>query len=737
VHVLSRGVRVYELARELDVQSKEILRVLQEEMNIDIQNHMATINDQVARRVRQILKGEPAEEAAPARPAGQTPAAGEARRRPKKPGRRPRPAVDILGEEPGGGDAEALPDVPVDDVDLELERERRRRGRPAREEEDRDLPQRHRRRTTREITLTGPVAVGQLADQLGVRATQAIQKLVDMGVMASINQELDPDTAMLLAEEFGASVRFQERPAEQYSDDVLLKEHGEDRPEDMRPRAPVVTVMGHVDHGKTSLLDAIRKTRVAAGEYGGITQHIGASVVERDGRRIVFIDTPGHEAFTQLRARGAQVTDIAVLVVAADDGVMPQTVEALNHARAAGVPVIVAINKIDKPEANPDRVKQQLTEHGLVPEDWGGDTVCVPVSAVQGQGIDDLLEMILLVADLHELKANPKRPAVGTVIESSLDRARGPVGTVLVRAGTLKRGDAFVCGATWGRVRAMFDDRGRQLKEAGPSTPVEVMGFEDVPQAGDRLIVVADEKKAREVAQRRQELARQAQLRSSRTISLQDIYRRAQAGEVRELRVIVKADAQGSLEAVTAALQRLGTAEVSVNVLHGAVGAITQDDVMLASASEGVVLGFNVRPDANARRAAEREGVEIRTYRVIYELIDDVRNALEGLLAPEIREQVIGQAEVRQTFRIPGVGTVAGCYVTDGVVRRGAGVRVLREGKVVYEGRVGSLKRFQDDVREVRQGFECGVGIERFNDIKEGDILEVFVEEEVQRRLEG
>ncbi|MFO7245674.1 MAG: translation initiation factor IF-2, partial [Bacillota bacterium] len=430
-------------------------------------------------------------------------------------------------------------------------------------------------------------------------------------------------------------------------------------------------------------------------------------------------------------------TDIAVLVVAADDGVMPQTVEALNHARAAGVPVIVAINKIDKPEANPDRVKQQLTEHGLVPEDWGGDTVCVPVSAVQGQGIDDLLEMILLVADLHELKANPKRPAVGTVIESSLDRARGPVGTVLVRAGTLKRGDAFVCGATWGRVRAMFDDRGRQLKEAGPSTPVEVMGFEDVPQAGDRLIVVADEKKAREVAQRRQELARQAQLRSSRTISLQDIYRRAQAGEVRELRVIVKADAQGSLEAVTAALQRLGTAEVSVNVLHGAVGAITQDDVMLASASEGVVLGFNVRPDANARRAAEREGVEIRTYRIIYELIDDVRNALEGLLAPEIREQVIGQAEVRQTFRIPGVGTVAGCYVTDGVVRRGAGVRVLREGKVVYEGRVGSLKRFQDDVREVRQGFECGVGIERFNDIKEGDILEVFVEEEVQRRLEG
>ncbi|REJ38201.1 MAG: translation initiation factor IF-2, partial [Bacillota bacterium] len=597
--------------------------------------------------------------------------------------------------------------------------------------------QRRRRGTTRGSTHTCPVAWGQLADQLGVRATQAIQKLVDMGVMASINQELDPDTAMLLAEEFGASVRFQERPAEQYSDDVLLKEHGEDRPEDMRPRAPVVTVMGHVDHGKTSLLDAIRKTRVAAGEYGGITQHIGASVVERDGRRIVFIDTPGHEAFTQLRARGAQVTDIAVLVVAADDGVMPQTVEALNHARAAGVPVIVAINKIDKPEANPDRVKQQLTEHGLVPEDWGGDTVCVPVSAVQGQGIDDLLEMILLVADLHELKANPKRPAVGTVIESSLDRARGPVGTVLVRAGTLKRGDAFVCGATWGRVRAMFDDRGRQLKEAGPSTPVEVMGFEDVPQAGDRLIVVADEKKAREVAQRRQELARQAQLRSSRTISLQDIYRRAQAGEVRELRVIVKADAQGSLEAVTAALQRLGTAEVSVNVLHGAVGAITQDDVMLASASEGVVLGFNVRPDANARRAAEREGVEIRTYRIIYELIDDVRNALEGLLAPEIREQVIGQAEVRQTFRIPGVGTVAGCYVTDGVVRRGAGVRVLREGKVVYEGRVGSLKRFQDDVREVRQGFECGVGIERFNDIKEGDILEVFVEEEVQRRLEG
>ncbi|HEX6987852.1 MAG TPA: translation initiation factor IF-2, partial [Bacillota bacterium] len=584
--VLSKGVRVYELARELDVPSKDVLRVLQDEMNIDIQNHMSTINDQVARRVRQILKGEPAEEAAQPQETGGGAAGGDARRRSRKVARRPRPALDILSEGEAVEDVDSVPDVPVDEAAMVDEASRRRRGRPAREEEDRDLPPPARRRGRREITLTGPVVVGRLADQLGVRATQAIQKLIAMGVMANINQELDRDTATLLAEEFGASVRFDDSQEELYSDEGLLKELGEDREEDLRPRAPVVTVLGHVDHGKTSLLDAIRKTRVAAGEHGGITQHIGASTVERGGKRLVFLDTPGHEAFTQLRARGAQITDIAVLVVAADDGVMPQTVEALNHARAAGVPVIVAVNKIDKPEANPDRVKQQLTEHGLVPEEWGGDTIFVHVSALQGEGIDDLLEMILLVAELHELKANPDRPAVGSVIESRLDRSRGPLATVLIRSGTLQRGDAFVCGATWGRVRAMFDDRGRQLKSAGPSTPVEIMGFEAVPQAGDRLIVVGDEKRARAVADRRRELAREAELRSSRTISLQDVYRRAQAGEARELRVIVKADAQGSLEAVTGALQRLGSEDVGVHILHGGVGGITQDDAMLASASE-------------------------------------------------------------------------------------------------------------------------------------------------------
>ncbi|PZN12048.1 MAG: translation initiation factor IF-2, partial [Bacillota bacterium] len=511
----------------------------------------------------------------------------------------------------------------------------------------------------------------------------------------------------------------------------------EEDPDHLQPRPPVVTVMGHVDHGKTSLLDRIRQTRVTAQEAGGITQHIGASVVEVGDKRIVFLDTPGHEAFTALRARGAQVTDIAVLVVAADDGVMPQTVEAINHARAAGVPIVVAITKVDKPEANPDRVRQQLTEYNLVPEEWGGDTVMVEVSSVTGQGIDELLEMILLVAELQELKANPNRPARGTVIEAKLDRGRGPVATVLVQTGTLRVGDAFVCGTTYGRVRALFDDRGRSIKEAGPSTPVEVLGASEVPDAGDRLEVVADEREARAIAERRQEERRRdEQSRAARGLTLEQFAQQArgEAGE-RELRLVVKADVQGSLDALVPALERLSNEEVYVRILHAGLGAISEWDVMLAAASRAIVVGFNVRPDTNARQTAEKENVEIRTYRVIYELLDDVKAALQGLLKPVIREVVIGQAEVRATFRVPGVGTVAGCYVTEGKVARNARVRVVRDGTVVYEGRIASLKRFKDDVREVNQGYECGVGIERFNDVKEGDVLEVFQEQEVARTL--
>ena len=711
---MSKSIRVYELARELDVKSKEVLRILQDEMNLEINNHMSTINDKVAKRVRQLLgdddlvdvvEPEPVKPAKPAKRARddhETPAAIE-RSRPR-------------------------------------ERARNRQRRPQAGTVEASRPEtRSSEGAARVVRLSGPLTVGQLADQLGVRPAQVIQKLIGMGVMAAVHHELDIDTAERVAEQFGATVERETTPDQQdtLSDEALLAEQPADDPADLKPRPPVVTVLGHVDHGKTSLLDAIRQTRVAAAEAGGITQHIGASTVHWNGQPIVFLDTPGHEAFTQMRARGAQVTDIAVLVVAADDGVMPQTVEAINHAKAAGVPIVVAINKIDKPGANIERVKQQLTEHNLVPEDWGGDTVCVPVSATQRQGIDDLLEMILLVSELAELKANPKRPAVGTIIESRIDKGRGPVATVLIQQGTLRRGDAFVAGTTWGRVRAMLNEQGKPLPKAGPSTPVEILGFQDVPQAGDRFIVLPDEKRCREIAEQRQQLQRFQDLRGSRSVSLEDIYRRAQAGEVSELKVILKADVQGSLEAVRDSLLRLGTEEVRVQVIHGAVGAITESDVMLASASGAVVIGFNVRPDNNARKAAEAEHIEIRTYRVIYELLDDVRKALEGLLAPDIQEEVIGRAEVRATFRVPGVGTVAGCYVTQGVVRRDAYVRLLRDGKIMYEGRIASLKRFQDDVREVREGFECGIGLERFQDIKEGDVLELFAKHEVQRTLEG
>lgn len=708
---MNKNIRVYELARELDVKSKDVLRILQDEMNLEIQNHMSTINDNVARRVRQLL------------------------------------AKDANGEEAGGAAATAVEQAPEPapaPAPAAAKSERPEKTKPSptrtrarqrqREEEDsRD----GRPAAGRTITLTGPITVSDLADKLGIRPAQAVQKLFNMGIMAAANQEVDADTAALIASEFGVEATVKEaEPGEGISDEDLLAEVPEGDPKHIQARPPVVTVLGHVDHGKTTLLDAIRKTKVAAGEAGGITQHIGASTVQWEGNRIVFLDTPGHEAFTQMRARGAQVTDIAVLVVAADDGIMPQTVEAINHAKAAGVPIIVAINKVDKPTANIDRVKQQLTDHGLIPEDWGGDTICVPVSALQGEGIDDLLEMIVLVAEISELKANPRRPAIGTVIESRIDKGRGPVATVLVQEGTLKRGDAFVAGATWGRVRAMLDDHGKNIKKAGPSTPVEVLGFQEAPEAGDRFIVLQNEKRAREVAEERHRIQRETELRSTRTVTLEDVYRRAQSGEFNELRVILKADVQGSLEAARESIMQLGTEEVGIQPIHAAVGAISENDVMLASASDAVILGFNVRPEGKAAKLAEAEQVEIRTYRVIYEMLDDVRKALEGLLEPEIEEVQLGRVEVRTTFRVPGVGTVAGCYVTEGVVRRDANVRLVRDGTIVYEGKIASLRRFKDDVREVREGFECGIALERFQDIKDGDILEIYTEREVQRTLD-
>ncbi|HEY8495983.1 MAG TPA: translation initiation factor IF-2, partial [Limnochordales bacterium] len=486
-------------------------------------------------------------------------------------------------------------------------------------------------------------------------------------------------------------------------------------------------------HGKTTLLDAIRETRVAATEAGGITQHIGAYQVEWNGKKITFLDTPGHEAFTAMRSRGAQVTDIAVLVVAADDGVMPQTIEAINHARAADVPIIVALNKIDKPDANPDRVKQQLADQGLIPEEWGGDTVVVPISALRRQGLDELLEMILLVAELRELKANPDRPARGVIIEAELDKGRGPVCTVLVKKGTLRLGDAVVAGHTAGKVRAMLDDRGQPLSEAGPATPVSVLGLDDVPMAGDELVVVADERLARELAARRREEMRQQEMQRPARANLEQLFEQVKAGQLPELNIIIKGDVQGSVEALRGALEKLSRPDVRLNVIHAAVGGITKTDVDLAAAANAIIIGFNVRPDATARKVAEQENVDIRTYRVIYDAIEEMEKALEGMLEPEYREVVLGRAEVRALFRVPNVGTVAGCYVTEGKVVRGASVRVIRDGTVVHEGAMSSLKRFKDDVREVAQGYECGIGLEKFNDLKEGDVLEFFRMEQVAR----
>ncbi|MFZ5646309.1 MAG: translation initiation factor IF-2 [Bacillota bacterium] len=582
------------------------------------------------------------------------------------------------------------------------------------------------------IVIGETVTVQELAEKMKKSPAGLIKKLMELGILATINQEIDSDTAVILASDFGFEVEIKI----QLDAEAQLEVEQEESPDDMNPRPCVVTVMGHVDHGKTSLLDAIRETNVIATEAGGITQHIGAYQVEHNNKKITFVDTPGHEAFTAMRARGANVTDIVVLVVAAEDGVMPQTIEAINHAKAANVPIIVAINKIDKPEANPDRVKQQLTEYALVPEEWGGDTICVPVSAKARMGIEDLLENILLVAEVSEFKANPNRTARGTVIEAELDKGRGPVATVLVQNGTLHVGDNIVAGTAFGKVRAMVDDKGRRIKKAGPSTPVEVLGFHDVPLAGDMFYVVKDEKTIRQIVDKRVVRKRQEEMKATvGRVSLEDLFKHIKEGQVKELCIIVKADVQGSVEAINQSLERLSTEEVKVKIIHGGVGAITETDIMLASASNAIIIGFNVRPDVNARRAAENEKVDIRLYRVIYDAIDDIKAAMSGLLEPEIKEVVIGRVEIRKIFKASKLGTIAGCYVTEGKITRDAGVRLIRDGIVIYEGRVDSLKRFKDDVKEVVQGYECGMTLENYQDIREGDIVEAFTTEQVKREL--
>jgi translation initiation factor IF-2 len=579
------------------------------------------------------------------------------------------------------------------------------------------------------ITFSESLTVAELAKKLHREPSEIIKKLFMLGVMATINQDLDKDAIELIAGEYGVEVE-----EEVLVDTTDLEVYfTEDENAELVERPSVVTIMGHVDHGKTTLLDSIRNTKVTAGEAGGITQHIGAYQVEENGKKITFLDTPGHAAFTTMRARGAKITDITILVVAADDGVMPQTVEAINHAKAAEVPIIVAVNKMDKEAANPDRVMQELTEHNLVPEAWGGDTIFVPISAIKGDGIDELLEMILLVGEVEEYKANPDRNAVGTVIEAQLDKGRGSVATLLVQNGTLKVGDPIVVGNTFGRVRAMVNDLGRRVKTAGPSTPVEITGLNDVPQAGDRFAVLDDEKTARQIGEARAQQALQAQRNEKTRVSLDNLFEHMKQGEMKDLNIVVKADVQGSAEALTAALHKIDVEGVNVRILHTGVGAINESDITLAAAFNAIVIGFNVRPDNNAKRAAEAEDVDIRLHRIIYKVIEEIELAMQGMLDPEFEEKIIGQAEVRQTFKVSKIGTIAGSYVTDGKITRDSGVRLIRDGVVIFEGEVDALKRFKDDAKEVAQGYECGITIKNFNDVKEGDVIEAYIMEEVER----
>ena len=676
----------------------------------------------------------------PARPEPRRPAVGE---RPggvarPRPGAAVPPEVPAVAKETDLGKKKKRKVIKKTDMLETLERDRRPGGKLRRKK--RALPGKEQHRTEittpkaskRVVKISEAITVGDLARAIGVKSGEVIRKLMDMGMMATVNQVLDHDTATLVAAEFDYSVENVALNVES------LLETGPEETSDggeRQPRPPVVTIMGHVDHGKTSLLDAIRQAHVTAGEAGGITQHIGAYSVDVGARRVTFLDTPGHEAFTAMRARGAKVTDLVVLVVAADDSIMPQTQEAIDHARAAEVPIIVAVNKIDKPEADLERVIRDLANHGLAPEAWGGDTIVVPVSAKTKEGIPQLLEMLLLQADVLEVGANANRRARGTIVEAKLDRGRGPVATVLVQEGTLTVGDAFVCGLEYGRIRAMIDDRGRKLEAAGPSMPVEILGLTGVPAAGDTFIAVADEAKARQVAEHRRAKQRESELATTSKVSLEDLYQQIQTGGMKALKVVLKADVQGSVEAIRDALTRLSTDEVKLSVIHSSVGGINESDVLLAAASNAIVIGFNVRPESKAAELATREGVDIRLYNIIYEVVSDVRDALEGLLEPTLRERTVGKAEVRQIFTIPSAGRVAGCFVTDGKIVRGGRARVIRDNVVVHEGKIGTLRRFKDDAREVVSGYECGLTLENFPDVKEGDVVEAFEMEEVARHL--
>ncbi len=693
VKVLSK-IRIYELAKELEVTNKELISVLMEEFGVEAKNHMSVIDEEDADLIKELYEEQKKEAAE------------------KK---------EIIEEYESK--------INEDISKQQRKNSKMRKGGNKRNEEKVD-------ETPDEvIEMEQTIVVKDLADKLKKPVVEVIRALIFQGVMASVNQEIDFNTAEKLVDSFGSIAVLKEQNvgdvAKEQEDEIdEIEDEASEAKETKRP--PIVTVMGHVDHGKTSLLDAIKKSKVTATEAGGITQHIGAYTVDVNGERITFLDTPGHEAFTSMRARGAQVTDIVILVVAADDGIMPQTVEAINHCKAAEVPMIIAINKMDKESANPDRVKQELTEYGLVSEDWGGDTICVPVSAHTKEGLDNLLEMITINAEMLELKADANRRAKGTVIEAKLDKGRGPVASILVQNGTLKSGDSIIVGTTYGRIRAMIDDKGKTTKAAGPSMPVEILGLSEVPAAGDRFTVVRDEKTARIMAESRKEKIRQEHFQTSNRVSMENLYNQIQEGKVKELSVIVKADVQGSAEAVKQSIEKLSTDNVKVRVIHGAVGAITETDVSLAYASNAIIIGFNVRPDNNAITVAERDNVEIKTYRIIYDALDDIKSAMIGMLEPEYKEVITGRCEARQVYKISNVGTIAGCYVLNGKITRNSKVRVLRDGIVITESTLASLKRFKDDVKEAAAGYECGLSIEKFNDIKEGDIIEGYIMEEIK-----
>lgn len=687
-------VRIYELAKELEVTNKELITVLMDEFGVEAKNHMSVVDEEDAELIKELY-------------AEQRKNDGEQK--------------EIIEE---------YEQKINEDINKQL-----RKNSKGRKGGNRRNADKVEETADEVIEIDETIVIKDLADKLKKPVVEVIKALIFQGVMASVNQEIDFNTAEKLVESFGSIAVLKDNlvNAAKNEEAELETEESDDNAEGMEvKRSPIVTVMGHVDHGKTSLLDAIKKSKVTESEAGGITQHIGAYTVELNGEKITFLDTPGHEAFTSMRARGAQVTDVVILVVAADDGIMPQTVEAINHCKAAEVPMIVAINKMDKESANVDRVKQELTEHGLVAEDWGGDTICVPVSARTKDGIDTLLEMVILTSEMLELKADPNRKAKGTVIEAKLDKGRGPVASVLVQNGTLKSGDSIIVGTAYGRIRAMIDDKGKKIKAAGPSTPVEILGLSEVPSAGDRFTVVKDEKTSRIMAESRKEKQRQEHFQTSNRVSMENLYSQIQEGKVKELSVIVKADVQGSVEAVRQSIEKLSSDNVKVRVIHGAVGAITETDVSLAFASNAIIIGFNVRPDNNAITVAERDGVDIKTYRIIYDALDDIKSAMIGMLEPEYKEVVIGRCEARQVYKISNVGTIAGCYVLNGKITRVSKVRVIRDGIVIAESSLASLKRFKDDVKEAAAGYECGLSIEKFNDIKEGDIIEAYIMEEVK-----